>query len=580
MKKFKKLASMALALIMVAALPITAFAAPEDEEPAKDTNSMVCDELVGIGGLQDGDIVTYYQVLEWNNGWQTAEGFESMADSLYEIAHGATDEDGKMVPGGISADLAGELGKLASSVKSVTVITASGHEAVYNNPAPGLYMAIITAGTPGYFYNPVFVAADFNPDNTILSLGENELSYNPKAQAKVNRISVEKDAPKITADAWVGDPIDFTVTTMVPTYAGNYTNPVFKITDVLSDGLKFDPTSMVISGTWMHSGEAVEFAEGDYTYAFDAETNTYTIDFDGDYLKKITDQINLTVTYQAIITDVAASVNPEENTVTVRFSNSPDDETGAGRLRDRTNHYTFTIAGSLFGTTGYEASEIVKVGIDANGNEITDETVTLSNMGVIGALQGAEFKLYKSEEGAKAEDDSDLYINDSFKGTVTSGADGRMHMEGLDAGVYYLKETSAPAGYIKSQDIVKIEIVVTDDDITEIEVKDFDEDGTEVTYKMNILTGYNVFMTVGGGDRQQTANYEFTNEGPVLKEVTQGDLAGTSGDLGKVFNTVGVELPSTGGIGTTIFYIIGGCLVIGAGVLLVVKKRVGGKEEA
>ena len=40
-----------------------------------------------------------------------------------------------------------------------------------------------------------------------------------------------------------------------------------------------------------------------------------------------------------------------------------------------------------------------------------------------------------------------------------------------------------------------------------------------------------------------------------------------------VMNSTGVELPSTGGIGTTIFYVVGGILVIGAGILLVAKKR-------
>ena len=42
-----------------------------------------------------------------------------------------------------------------------------------------------------------------------------------------------------------------------------------------------------------------------------------------------------------------------------------------------------------------------------------------------------------------------------------------------------------------------------------------------------------------------------------------------------VENKKGTELPSTGGIGTTIFYVVGGLLLVGAGVLLVTKKRVG-----
>lgn len=572
MRKSKKFASTALALAMILSMGTTAFAAPGD---------MACDPDVSISGLQGGDSVQFYQVLAWNDGWVTAPGFESMAGSLEEIAHGSVVANGDgtehtTAGGGISSELAGQLGSLASSATPVTTITANGGSVVYDGPAPGLYMGIITAGTPGYFYNPVFVAADFNPNNAAgLTLNENELSYDDQARAKVNRIGVEKTSGSITSDAAQYDPIDFTVKTMVPTYAGNYVDPVFKITDVLSDGLAFQPDTWAISGTWVKTGASVDFEDGAYAFAFDEAANTYTVTFSGDYLKAITDQINLEITYKAIITDTAASVNPEDNTVTVNFSNRPDDTTGAGILRDRTNHYTFTIDGMLWGQDGYEASEIVKVGMDADGNEIT-ETRELSNGSSIGALEGAKFVLYKSEAGAKADDADDIYTNDVFDGYVVSDADGRMHIEGLDEGVYYLKESEAPAGYIKSQDIVKIEIETSK---TVVPVEE-EEDGQKIVYDVEVLTGYQIYMTVGDGARQNTANYVFTNDGPVLTEVTRGDLAGTDGELGKVFNTVGVELPSTGGIGTTIFYIVGGCLVLGAGVLLVVKKRVGGKEEA
>ena len=46
----------------------------------------------------------------------------------------------------------------------------------------------------------------------------------------------------------------------------------------------------------------------------------------------------------------------------------------------------------------------------------------------------------------------------------------------------------------------------------------------------------------------------------------------------KVINNAGAELPSTGGIGTTIFYIVGGILVLGAVVVLVTRKRMGAAE--
>ena len=48
---------------------------------------------------------------------------------------------------------------------------------------------------------------------------------------------------------------------------------------------------------------------------------------------------------------------------------------------------------------------------------------------------------------------------------------------------------------------------------------------------------------------------------------------------GAITNYTGSQLPETGGIGTTIFYILGGILVVGAAVLLITKRRMGASEE-
>lgn len=601
MKRIKKFASTALALAVAMSMPLTAMAAPEDEGTGTEdtqveaeagnteegegasqavvSGALVCDPSVSIAGLQDGDSVEFYRVLKWDDGWKVASGFEDVVDSLDEIAHGTVIEDSEgnktIVPGGISAELAGEIGKCASSAESVDdgPFTATGGSVVYNGPEPGLYMAIITAGVPGYFYNPVFVACDFNPDNEGgLSLSENELSYSDRGRAKVNKIDLEKEASSITAD--VGDMVEFTIETMIPVYANNYTNPVFRLTDVLSEGLKIN-NDVVLS---IKSGEdIVALDTGNYTVTY--TDDGYVIVVKPEYLKSA-DRISgeaAIVTYTAeVVSEAAFSVNDDENTVTLEFSNRPDDETGFGILRDRTNHYTFDIDGMLWGTTDYTNSEVVKVGVDANGNEIT-KTVELDNGHSIGALAGAKFTLYSDEECTK------VYSNTVFNGEVLeSDAKGHIAMKGLDAGTYWLKETEAPAGYIKSQDTVKIEIEVEEETVPVIDHETVTIDGedvdVEVTYDVKVLKAYNIWVTVGDGDRVNTGSYELKNEGADLSEVKPGDKVGETEWGGKIINTVGVELPSTGGIGTTIFYVLGACLVVGAGTLLVVKKRVGRKE--
>lgn len=104
---------------------------------------------------------------------------------------------------------------------------------------------------------------------------------------------------------------------------------------------------------------------------------------------------------------------------------------------------------------------------------------------------------------------------------ITTTDSGKFTLEGLDSGTYYLNETAAPAGYNKLAQ--PITIVIDENGVVNGEAT---EDGT----------------TVG------------------VEEV-------------KILNQSGTELPSTGGMGTTIFYVIGSILVIGAAVLLVTKKR-------
>lgn len=99
---------------------------------------------------------------------------------------------------------------------------------------------------------------------------------------------------------------------------------------------------------------------------------------------------------------------------------------------------------------------------------------------------------------------------------------GKFAIKGLDSDTYYLEETTAPAGYNMLKDPVKVII---------------DANGN-VTY----------------GEDDTTASPDV-----------------------KVLNQSGPELPSTGGMGTTIFYVLGSLLVVAAGVLLVTKKRMGSK---
>jgi LPXTG-motif cell wall-anchored protein len=113
------------------------------------------------------------------------------------------------------------------------------------------------------------------------------------------------------------------------------------------------------------------------------------------------------------------------------------------------------------------------------------------------------------------------------------------------------------------------------DVIIEAKVKDVtytDEEGC--TIKTTELESYKI--TIGDA---VTATYTITNSKDVTKATSdEGDtVVGIDASSGKIKNTKGVELPSTGGIGTTLFYIIGAILVVGAGILLVTRRRMSAK---
>ena len=149
-------------------------------------------------------------------------------------------------------------------------------------------------------------------------------------------------------------------------------------------------------------------------------------------------------------------------------------------------------------------------------------------------LDGAEFKLYDAktdgneialiDEGkgvyrvaTVAEKDADGFVSATIKA-------GKVTIKGLDSGTYYLEETKAPAGYNVLAERVEVKI--------------------------------------------DHANLTATVEGDTY----------VSGGV-QVINQTGAELPSTGGIGTTIFYVVGGLLVVAAGVLLVTRKRMSKSED-
>lgn len=148
-------------------------------------------------------------------------------------------------------------------------------------------------------------------------------------------------------------------------------------------------------------------------------------------------------------------------------------------------------------------------------------------------LAGAGFKLYSDKD---CEQEIAL-IYDETKGAYrpvkgeeqgeemfSAESTGIFNIIGLDAGTYYLKETTIPAGYNEmSPNPFVVTIKATHEELTE-----------------------------------ETCNVTLTEDSTMNNEIV---------------NNQGATLPETGGMGTTLFYAVGGVLVVGAGILLITKKR-------
>lgn len=165
-------------------------------------------------------------------------------------------------------------------------------------------------------------------------------------------------------------------------------------------------------------------------------------------------------------------------------------------------------------------------------------------------LQGAKFKLLNSDQTKYARVDNTGKLNgwttDETAATeLESDKNGLFKVIGLDDGTYFLKETLAPSGYNTLSEPIKLVI------------------------SANTNNGQNGF---GKTTELETISVTVGNDPSASGATTVGNSATGTVNI-TVKNNRGTTLPGTGGIGTTIFYVIGGGLMVAAAILLITKKR-------
>lgn len=500
-KTLSKLFAMALALIMVMALTVPAFAADITITNYKEGETYTAYKIFNY--TKSGE--NYAYTMDANSVWKTVvEGFK------VDVAGALDLESGTQVF--TTAAVSGDATKLRVNVESVFTADATKEAAA---AAFAEYLSTrIPSGATGVTNTGDTIsgleAGYYFVDTSLGSLCSLFNSDSSQALKEKNEVpDSDKEADK--TNAAVGEEVTFTITVKNLKGADN----AITVHDKMTAGLTFGGADSIT----VYKGDIDGYEETDKVendaknYAVKTEdlcedtTNcgTFELTFTKEYVSSLADTDYLYIVYTAVVNTNAMINGDSSNTAYLTYNKqtSTPDTPHIYTYKFPVYKYTGTLDGA-------------------------DET----------GLPGAVFTLSKNADGSDpiafvatsegyriaTQAEIDVVVGNTTTTALTTPEGGRMVLNGLAAGTYYLTETAAPAGYNLVTGAIKVEII----------------------------PGVGAEYTIEQDDVQTSAV--------------------------NVLNESGTVLPSTGGMGTTLFYTIGGVLVVCAGVLLVTKKRMNNME--
>lgn len=520
MKRMKKLVSVLLAAIMVMAMAVTASAATV---------------TVPSDGILKDHTFTAYQVLSgreedgvlsdvnWgsdisSDAFLAALKEDTTCGSLFTSCTDAAAVAKVLGDNNTNTDLANAVAKLAYKNKTGegTVLTSG-----ENSLADGYYLVVDTTANVGEggAYNTALLQVVGNINITVKTDA-------PSVEKKV----LEDDKYKQdggygtgyndVADYNMGDAVPFRLIGSVPDMS-RYDTYKYIFHDTLSSGLTLNENSIKVYVASDKAGTDKTEITG-WTKAVDGQS--FTVSFTD--LKTVSDVSQgkyIIVEYTATLNQNAVvGLDGNPNVVYLEYSNKPD-QSGSGDTGNT-------------GNTPEDKVIVFTYELDTTKVDGQDNTKK---------LKGAEFKLHNADNKWAIVNNDNKVTGwaDTEEGgsTLISDADGVFKVIGLDDGTYYLKETKAPTGYNLLS--------------------------SEITVVITATTTNGQTWTDGQASSALT-NLAVTADGTAGTGNTGSGVAGIT-----VANNKGSTLPETGGMGTTIFYVIGAILVIGAGVVLITRKR-------
>ena len=485
MKYVRKSLALLLALILVLALGGTAFAEGE-------TGSITINDAVV------GQTYNVYQILDLESYNASADAYAYKANSAWETwlrtqtSYVSFDDQGYVtwVEGADVVTFAKAAQKYAkdNSITNQGSVTATTTTVSFTGLDLGYYLVDTTLGTL------------CSLDTTNPSVVMEEKNAAPENVKTVEEDSTSKYGE--TNDADIGQTVNFKSTITAQVGAENY---VFH--DVMSAGLSYTGvTGITLNGTAVDASNYT-VVTNDTTPAV-TDNCTFEVRFTQAFCDTLKANDKIVISYTATLNE-NAKVGTEGNPNTSKLS--------YGDKGDASHTPSGTTPPSTTTTYTWDV-DVLKYANGDKSKVLQDAQFVLLNSAKTKVATVVNGKLTGWANVPTAA--ADGTITWPANTVLTTGENGKIEIDGLDADTYYLREVKAPAGYNKLKEDTQV-----------------------------VITG----ATTDDGKLTYTT---------VVAEIN---------------NQSGTELPSTGGMGTTIFYVLGSILVVGAAVLLVTRKRMSTK---
>ena len=513
MKKTSKILAVLMAVALIMAMAIPAFAAETGSITIN--NAVIGQEytIYKMADLESYDAAAGNYSYKVNDYWKAF--FLSHSVNVDETNH--IEYTNTIVNAANFAADALAYAKAGTAEDSpATTIVATSDTVKFENLPLGYYCVDSSVGA-------VCGLTNADPDGTI-----NEKNGTPTIEKYVKEDSTS-DWEHVNDDD-LGATVEFQIEVTKVAGAINYV-----VGDKLSEGLTLDPN--LAANISVKFGTTPGVADTDYvlyindgtdawdtllkglvgeTYAAALAEYSFIVDLSDEAVAKMTNGSEVIINYSATLNEKAVVGNAgNPNEATLVYGDDPFIKL------DPVTTITYVWDFGVYKYTNADASK--KPLADAKfsvfeSNPETDTAATAMWLYHVGVVDGVD--VYKHVHNPS----QDVITAQGLVQVITTTETGKFRIEGLDSGIYYMKEVEAPAGYHMLRTLVEVRI------------------GLVGSYN-DVALDYSVANTVDG--------------------------------YIEVLNSTGVVLPETGGIGTLIFITTGAILVLSMGVLLVVKKRMG-----